>query len=348
MKNITITTTNHIEDAHIDKYMGIITTNIVVGTNLFSDIAASFTDFFGGNSETYQRKLQLIYKDAINDLSLKALAMRANCILGLHIDFDEISGKNKSMFMVSLIGTAVKINIESKEIQEESIDTVSSDFLINECFKRRFIKKFEEEYPNEAEWEYILSHDMPELAELLYRVYIKSYSTYEYEAQKLAKQNFPSYLNRLDYQQATAIVYSDVENSFDASFDLIYNFNLFNAEAILQLIKKNKIKIAISLLNANKPTYTKEDLLAMKSLSEVLNNLPNLGSVEMIKGGLLSKDSEKYICQNGHKNSCNTEYCMTCNLNIKGLMKEEVFAINYYTEKVNILEDIFQSKDNVS
>ena len=41
-----ITTTNSIENAIIESYLGIITTNIVVGTNLFSDLAAPLTDIF--------------------------------------------------------------------------------------------------------------------------------------------------------------------------------------------------------------------------------------------------------------------------------------------------------------
>lgn len=44
---------------------------------------------------------------AIVNLKQKAANMGANAILGLKIDFDEISGKGKSMFMISAIGTAV-------------------------------------------------------------------------------------------------------------------------------------------------------------------------------------------------------------------------------------------------
>ena len=43
-----ITTTNTIENATIEKYLGEVTTNLVIGTGFFSDFTAQLTDFFGG------------------------------------------------------------------------------------------------------------------------------------------------------------------------------------------------------------------------------------------------------------------------------------------------------------
>ena len=47
-----ITTTNNIDGAEITSYIRLVSTNVVIGTNFFSDFAASFTDFFGGRSNT--------------------------------------------------------------------------------------------------------------------------------------------------------------------------------------------------------------------------------------------------------------------------------------------------------
>ena len=117
MRNkVIITTTNSIENTEIEKYIELISTNVVIGTNFFSDLGASLTDLFGGFSDSYQTKLQTIYKVALDDLKNKAGNIGANAILGLKIDFDEISGKGKSMFMISAIGTAViiKYKFENK------------------------------------------------------------------------------------------------------------------------------------------------------------------------------------------------------------------------------------------
>ncbi len=41
-----MSTTNTIEGCPIKKYIDTICSNIVIGTNIFSDFAASFTDFW--------------------------------------------------------------------------------------------------------------------------------------------------------------------------------------------------------------------------------------------------------------------------------------------------------------
>lgn len=61
-------------------------------------------------------KLDEIYNKALNELRFKATKKGANALLGVHFDFDEVSGRGKSMFMVTAFGTAVKI----VPIQEET------------------------------------------------------------------------------------------------------------------------------------------------------------------------------------------------------------------------------------
>ena len=47
MSKFLITTTPLLEGYSIKRYIGAVNTNIVLGTNFFSDFAASFTDVFG-------------------------------------------------------------------------------------------------------------------------------------------------------------------------------------------------------------------------------------------------------------------------------------------------------------
>lgn len=104
-----VSTTNDIKGYEINKYIGLVNANIVIGANVFSDFFASFTDVLGGNSDSYESILDKIYKQALNQLIEKASHIGANALLGIHFDFDEISGKGKSMFMVTAIGTAVQV-----------------------------------------------------------------------------------------------------------------------------------------------------------------------------------------------------------------------------------------------
>lgn len=111
-----VTTTNNIEGYTVKRYLGVVNANVVIGTNLFSDIAASLTDVFGGRSGSYKSKLNTIYDEVMKELTEKAKSYHADAIVGLHVDFDEVSGGGKSMFMVSASGTAVTLekNIEDR------------------------------------------------------------------------------------------------------------------------------------------------------------------------------------------------------------------------------------------
>ncbi|WP_088161843.1 heavy metal-binding domain-containing protein [Sphingobacterium sp. G1-14] len=53
-----VTTTNSIEGREISRYND---PHVVVGTTVFSDIGASYVDFFGGRSTGYEKKMQEMY-----------------------------------------------------------------------------------------------------------------------------------------------------------------------------------------------------------------------------------------------------------------------------------------------
>lgn len=105
-----ISTTHTIQNYDIVKYLGVINANHVLGVNFFSDALADLSDVFGGNSGTYRRKLDTLYDQVIVSLKQKATSIGANAIIGIQIDFDEISGKGKSMFMITAVGTAVVVS----------------------------------------------------------------------------------------------------------------------------------------------------------------------------------------------------------------------------------------------
>ena len=104
-----ITTTSNVEGTRIDEYLQLVSVNVVIGTNIFSDWFASITDVFGGKSRTYQRKLDDVYEEALKRVREKAEKLGADAVVGLKMDFGEVSGKDKSMFMVSAVGTAVRL-----------------------------------------------------------------------------------------------------------------------------------------------------------------------------------------------------------------------------------------------
>ncbi len=146
-----VTTTNSIEGYSIRKYLGVVNANVVIGTNLFSDIAASLTDVFGGRSDSYKSKLTTIYDEVMKELIGKAESYHADAIVGLHVDFDEVSGGGKSMFMVSASGTAVCLERTQTDryfvyrLLEQLINYKDKGILSQEEFeyeKDRIIKQY--------------------------------------------------------------------------------------------------------------------------------------------------------------------------------------------------------------
>lgn len=115
MQEIIITTTNNVEGYKVEAYLGVVNANFVAGTGFITDFFASVTDVLGGMSSSYQFEMDRLYEKARLAISAEAKSKGADAILGYRIDFDEISGKGKSMFMISVSGTAVRL----AEIVEE-------------------------------------------------------------------------------------------------------------------------------------------------------------------------------------------------------------------------------------
>jgi uncharacterized protein YbjQ (UPF0145 family) len=107
-RHIKTSTANFIlPNLEITENMGVITATVVAGTNILSDLFASFSDVFGGTSATYASEIDNIKQQALIELKKKAHELLCNAVINVSIDVDEISGNSKSMFMVTAVGTAV-------------------------------------------------------------------------------------------------------------------------------------------------------------------------------------------------------------------------------------------------
>ncbi len=82
MKRLFITTTNHIDNGKAVAYHGVVSSHLVAGTGFLSDLAAGFTDIFGGRSNTYRKHMEELYDEALDEISEKAQLLGANAVLG--------------------------------------------------------------------------------------------------------------------------------------------------------------------------------------------------------------------------------------------------------------------------
>ena len=103
-----VTTTPSVEGMRIVEYKGIVCGEVISGVNFIRDIAASFTNFLGGRSGSYEDELVNARQNALNEMEQRAAQMGANAIVGVDIDY-EILGTDNGMLMVTASGTAVVV-----------------------------------------------------------------------------------------------------------------------------------------------------------------------------------------------------------------------------------------------
>lgn len=103
-----LTTTPSIEGKKIVKYMGVVTSEAVVGANIVRDLFASIRDIVGGRTGSYESVLREAKDSAMRELEDYARQLGANAVVGIDIDYETV-GANGSMLMVAASGTAVVI-----------------------------------------------------------------------------------------------------------------------------------------------------------------------------------------------------------------------------------------------
>ena len=101
-----VTTTPAIEGRRIVEYKGIVFGVVVSGVNFVKDIAASFGNFFGGRSGSYEEELIAARQNALAEMQQRASQLGANAVVGVDIDY-EVLGADNGMLMVTASGTAV-------------------------------------------------------------------------------------------------------------------------------------------------------------------------------------------------------------------------------------------------
>lgn len=104
-----ILTTEAAPDLQVDRRLDIITAEVVIGMHLFKDIASAWRDVFGGRSKGMQDGLREARKAALSELRREAASLGADAVLGVDLDYSEISGGGKSMLFLVASGTAVTL-----------------------------------------------------------------------------------------------------------------------------------------------------------------------------------------------------------------------------------------------
>ncbi|HIK04836.1 YbjQ family protein [Nostoc sp. UHCC 0870] len=105
-----LTTTDVIQGGVIEAYLGIVTAEVVYGSNFLRDFLASIRDVIGGRTGSYERLFEQGQKKAIEELEQRALRLGANAVIGIEIDTGTINvDQSGVLLLITATGTAVKL-----------------------------------------------------------------------------------------------------------------------------------------------------------------------------------------------------------------------------------------------
>jgi uncharacterized protein YbjQ (UPF0145 family) len=106
-----VLTTETAPNLNITKRIEIVTAECAFGMNIFKDLFAGVRDIVGGRSEAVQKTMRDSRKTALYELKKEAYEVGANAVVGVDLDYVELSSAG-SMVMLVASGTAVVIESE--------------------------------------------------------------------------------------------------------------------------------------------------------------------------------------------------------------------------------------------
>jgi uncharacterized protein YbjQ (UPF0145 family) len=360
-KDVLVITTSSIDGLKIKKYLKPVSAHIVAGTNLFNDFLGGLSDVFGGRSQTYQRQLVSLYNEAIERVKFAAYEIGANCIVGLSVDMDEISGKGKSMFMLTAVGTAVILEKENSEKTSlpksiEKFENVAVDRVNELRTKKAIIEKANSGTLtlNEEIWSFITSNQVDEVFPYL----LKSLSTILVnETNTEASENFykllVSYTDALPENKKLELLYDTIANETNERLifklaKIIKELNLFDFKKSLELLESDNFqakKIGLRIVTYDKPFYNKQDIADLQTIKDYIqNNFGERGKRTIKKQLLSSKEKEVWTCECGKVNEMG-EYCTNCNQDIYGFKSNEVKPLGaelYIEQKIELISEFVE------
>lgn len=346
-KRMIVTTTSNLQNCEINRYLGLISARVVAGTWFFSDFLASFSDSFGGRSGSYQKQLQKINEQAIEELKEEASKIGANAIIGVRIDHDQISGKSKQMFMVTATGTTVVVKQVTSDITRSEMkdDTIPLDEFEVEMEKNDLIKDIKSdkwEVKDEELWTFVIDNRIHEVASDILEKVGKLYLDYDSYMFKPYREKLMKFFGNLDITTSKNILYSSIEEGTKIGklcLEIIDELDFLDLNLASKLISADNFevrKIGLSILNCDKQIYTKDDVDKLQSMKEVvISKFPNLGQ---------EIEEDKWLCQCGKKNKKKHIYCKSCRKNIKGLEESDTKpeeVVDLIERRLEVLRKIF-------
>lgn len=355
-RDILVTTASTIEGYKILNHLKPVSANVVAGTNLFSDFFASFSDVFGGRSNSYQKQLEAIYQEVIEKLKISAFEIGANSIIGLKVDIDEISGKGKSMFMVTAMGTAVISDYNENNVNKDTAkpkpQTVSIENVKILQRKREIINQATSNNLklDEDIWNFITTNRVSEIYEFIID-HLRMLKEKKSEAFPTSYDLTLNYLDSFPDDIKSQLVYESIIKELnyeliDNLCEIVNKFHLLDFYYIKQIIESadfKKQKLALKLLRFDKFYYNKEDVEQLQSFRSLIEDkFQEKGTYTSKKGLFSSKEKDVWVCECKTTNEINS-FCKNCFKDIYGFTAHETsppVAIKAIEEKISLISEL--------
>ncbi|MCY4212987.1 MAG: YbjQ family protein [Gammaproteobacteria bacterium] len=104
-----LVTTHAVPGRETREALGIVSAECVLGINIFRDVLGGLRDIVGGRSGTHQKALREARETCLNELADQASSLGADAVVGIDLDYSEISGGGKGMVLLVASGTAVRL-----------------------------------------------------------------------------------------------------------------------------------------------------------------------------------------------------------------------------------------------
>jgi uncharacterized protein YbjQ (UPF0145 family) len=106
--SVLLTTETYPQGLNIVERVKVVTAECAFGMNIFKDLFAGVRNVVGGRSEAVQQTLRDTRRTALFELKREAAAAGANCVVGIDLDYVELSSSGNMVLLVAS-GTAVVI-----------------------------------------------------------------------------------------------------------------------------------------------------------------------------------------------------------------------------------------------
>ncbi len=105
-----LSTTDVVQGALVEAYLGVVTAEVVYGSNALRDFFAGIRDIIGGRTGSYERVFEQGQQEAIAELERRANRLGANAVIGIAVNTSTINlDETGVLLLITATGTAIRL-----------------------------------------------------------------------------------------------------------------------------------------------------------------------------------------------------------------------------------------------